>query len=62
MRNQEWDPSLAKLYPLDFAQLVFRFFRGDAVDGEPALGVVDKSEVLSGFLDTDHVHEAGWER
>lgn len=58
MRNQEWDPSFAQLYPLDLAQLVFRLFSSDAVDGETALGIVDKSEVFPCLLDGDDVHEA----
>lgn len=36
---------------LDFAQLVFGLLRGDAVDGEAALDVVDQTEELAGLLD-----------
>lgn len=59
MRNQEWDPSLAQLHPLDLAKLVFGLLSLDTVDGEAALGVVDEAEVLAGLLDADDVHEAG---
>ena len=59
MRNQEWDAALAQLYSLDLAELVLRFFAGDAVDGETALGVVNEAEVLAGLLDANNVHEAG---
>jgi hypothetical protein len=41
MRNQEWDAAPAQLDPLDFAQLVLRFFRRDAVHGKATLDVVD---------------------
>lgn len=59
MRNQEWDSALAQLYPLDLAQLVLSLLSGDTVDGEAALGVVDKTEVLAGLLNGDNIHEAG---
>jgi len=58
MRNQEWNATLAQLYPLNFAELVFRLFCRDAVHGETTLGVVHKTEVLAGLLDADDVHEA----
>jgi len=58
MRNQEWDSALAQLYTLDLRQLVFRLFCRDTVDGESALGVVDKSEILAGLLDRDNILEA----
>lgn len=57
MRNQIRDPSLSQLHTFDLAQLIFRLFSSNAVDGETALGVVDKSEVLPGFLDGNHIHE-----
>lgn len=50
MRNQEWDCASAQLHSLDFSQLVFGFLRGDPMDGEAALGVVDEPEILPGFL------------
>lgn len=59
MRNQEWDSTLAQLHPLNLRQLIFRFFSGDAVDCEAALGVVNEAEVLACLLDRDDVHEAG---
>ena len=58
VRNQEWDPSLAQLHPLDLAKLVFGLLSLDAVDGETALGIVDEAEVLAGLIDGDDVHEA----
>ena len=59
MRDQEWDSALAQLHSLDFSKLVFGLFGLDSVNGEAALGVVDKTEVLAGLLDADDVHEAG---
>ena len=59
MRDQEWDATLAQLYSLDLAQLVFRLVFGDAVDGETALGIVQEAEVLAGLFDADNVHVAG---
>lgn len=61
VRNQEWDPALAKLDTLDLAELVFSLLGLDTVDGETALGVVDETEVLAGLLNRDDVHEAGGE-
>lgn len=58
VRNQEWDPALAKLNTLDLAQLELSLLSLDAVDGETALGVVDQAEVLAGLLERDDVHEA----
>lgn len=58
MRNQEWDSALAQLYPLDLCQLVFRLFSCDSVDGKPALGIVDKTEVLASLFNGDDVHKA----
>ncbi|KAI7224019.1 hypothetical protein KC333_g207 [Hortaea werneckii] len=60
MRNQEWNAALAQLDTLDLAELVACLLFGDTVDGETALGVVDKAEVLASLLDGDHVHETGW--
>ena len=59
MRNQEWNPPFAQLYPLDLCQLVFRLFRGNAVDSEPPFSIVDEAEVLACLLDRYNVHEAG---
>lgn len=61
MRNQEWDPSFAKLYSLDLAQLVFRLFSSDTMDSETTFGIVDESEVLPRLFDRYNVHEAGRE-
>lgn len=61
MRNQEWDTATAELDALDLAELVLSLLGLDTVDGEAALGVVDKTEVLAGLLDVDNVHEAGGE-
>ena len=51
----------AKLDLLDLAELVGRLLRGDAVDREAALNVVQEAEVLARLLDRDDVHEAGGE-
>ena len=58
VRNQEWDPALAKLDALDLAQLVLGLLRLNTVDSKTALGVVDKAEVLASLLKRDNVHEA----
>lgn len=60
VRNQEWDSALAQLYALDLAKLVLSLLSLDAVDGEAALGIVDETEVLSGLLDGDDIHETSW--
>jgi hypothetical protein len=61
VRNQEWDPALAKLNTLDLAELVFSLLGLDAVHSEAALGVVDETEVLAGLFDGDDVHETSGE-
>lgn len=61
MRDQEWDSTTAELDSLDLGQLVLSLLGLDSVDGESALGVVDKTEVLASLLDGDDVHEAGGE-
>jgi hypothetical protein len=53
------DSLLSELDTLDLAKLVGGLGVGDAVDGETSLGVVDETEVLSGLLDRDDVHESG---
>jgi hypothetical protein len=60
MRNQEWDPSLPELHPLDLSELVLRLRRLDTVDGESALRIVHQAEVLASLLDRYHVHVTGW--
>mmetsp|Transcript_7354 Transcript_7354/g.16916 ORF Transcript_7354/g.16916 Transcript_7354/m.16916 type:complete len:218 (+) Transcript_7354:221-874(+) len=45
--------------PLHTAKLVCSLLLGDLVEDEPALGVVEKSEVLLCLLNLHHVHEAG---
>lgn len=60
MRNQEWNSSLAQLYPLDLRKLVFRLFRCDSVDSEATFGVINESEVFACFLDRDNVLESRW--
>lgn len=59
VRNQEWDPTLAKLDTLDFAELVFGLLGLDTVHSEATLGIVDETEVLAGLLDGDDIHETG---
>ena len=44
----------------DLAELVACLLGGDAVDGESALDVIDKTESLVGLLNGDDVHETGW--
>lgn len=59
MRDQEWDSTATKLNTLDLAKLVLSLLSLDSVDGESALGIVDKTEVLASLLDGDDVHETG---
>lgn len=61
VRNQEWDPALAKLNTLNLAELELSLLSLDAVDGEATLGVVDQAEVLAGLLEGDDVHETSGE-
>jgi hypothetical protein len=56
MRNQVWDASTAELHSLDLAELVLCLGLLDTVDGEAALGIIDKTEVFTGLLDGDHIH------
>lgn len=46
---------LAELVGLDLQELVGSLFRGDSVDGESTLDVVQQSEVFTGSLDGDDV-------
>jgi hypothetical protein len=58
VRNQEWDPALAKLNTLNFAQFVFCLLYPDSVHSEAALGVVDEAEVFAGLVNGDDIHES----
>ena len=49
------DSLCAELDTFDFAELVFCFFGGDAVDCETAFDIVDQAEILVGFIDGDDV-------
>jgi hypothetical protein len=49
------DTLLAELVGLDLQELVRSLFRGDSVDGESTLDVVQQSEVFTGSLDGDDV-------
>jgi hypothetical protein len=60
VRDQEWDSALAQLHSLDLSEFVFCLLGLDSVDGEAALGVVDKTEVLASLLDGDDIHETSW--
>ena len=51
----------ASLDGSDLAQLVLGLLGGDPVNGEPSLHVVDDTEVLSGLLNLDNIHESSWE-
>jgi hypothetical protein len=57
VRNQEWDPALAKLGTLHLSELIFCLLGLDPMNGESALGVVDQAEVLASLLDGNDVHE-----
>lgn len=59
--DEVWDSLLSELDSSDLAQLVLGLLRGDSVDGESSLGVVDQTEVLAGLLESDDIHEATWE-
>ena len=53
--NEVRDTLLAELVGLDLQELVRSLFRGDSVDGESTLDVVQQSEVFTGSLDGDDV-------
>ena len=57
MRNQEWDPALAKLGTLHLSELIFCLLGLDPMNSESAFGVVDQAEVLASLLDGNDVHE-----
>jgi len=46
----------ANSYPADLEELVGGLLGGDAVDGEAALHIIEKSEMLAGFLNGDDIH------
>ena len=58
MRDQEWDATSSKLYSLDPAELVLSLSLLNSVHSEPALSVVDKTEVFASLFDRDDIHEA----
>ena len=60
VRDQEWDATLSNLHSLDLAQLVFGFALVNSVDGESALDIVHKTEMLAGLIDRDDVHVTRW--
>jgi hypothetical protein len=60
MRHKEGDAAFAQLDAADLAQLILRLFASDSVYSEATLGIVDEAEVFAGFLDSNHVLEAGW--
>lgn len=53
--NEVRNTFVANLDAFDFAEFVFGFFGGDAVDGETAFGVVDETEVFAGFFNGDDI-------
>ena len=53
------DTASANSNPADLKELVGGFLRGDAVDGETTLDVVEKAEVLSRLFDGDNIFEYG---
>jgi hypothetical protein len=56
--DNEGDTLGTKLNLLDLAQLVLGLLGSDTVDGETTLGIVDETEVLTGLLDRDGIHES----
>ena len=50
---------LTELNTLDLTELVLSLLASDSVDGEATLDVVDKTEVLTGLLKRDDIHETG---
>jgi len=49
-----------ELVNTDFEELVGGFLGSDSVDGESTLDVVKKTEVFTGSLEGDDVHEPSW--
>ena len=56
--DNEGDTLGTELNLLDLAQLVLGLLGSDTVDGETTLGIVDQTEVLTGLLDGDGIHES----
>jgi hypothetical protein len=59
MCDEIWDAFLSELHTLDLSEFVLSFLAGNAVNGETALGIVDKAEVFASLLNGDHIHETG---
>lgn len=59
MGDDERNTLCTELDLSDLAEFVLALFSCDAVDGVTTFGVVDETEVLSGLLDGDDVHESG---
>lgn len=50
-----WDTLGTELMSSDFTEFECSLFRGDSVDGESSLDVVEESEVFARFLNRDDV-------
>jgi len=61
MRDEKRYTALPKLNPFNLAEFIFRFFGGDAVDGETTFDIVYETEILGCLVNGDDVLEAGWE-
>lgn len=56
-----WDTLGTELMSSDFAEFEVGLFGGDSVDGESTLDIVKESEVFTGSLNRDDIHESSWE-
>jgi len=58
MGGEEGDTFGSDLNTLDFAEFVLSFLSSDSVDGKSSLDIVDQTEVLTGLVDGDDIHES----
>lgn len=61
--NDVRDSTVADSHATDFQELIGGLLRCDTVDRETALDIIEETEVLSGFFDSDNILEAsrvGW--
>jgi len=59
------DATVADSDAANFEELVFGFLRCDAMDGEPALNIVEETEMFTRLFNGDNIHETrrvGWVR
>lgn len=58
MGHQMWDSFCAHKDLSHFAQFILGLLRCDTMNSKAALGVIDQAEVLSSFVNADHIHKS----